>query len=396
MKHTISRRSFVINATSLVLSQLLFGCGNNRERLQILLLEDSIPLQLISDFRQKIDRKKQINFQPKSQLFAILDLLQNWQKAPESNKKMNIFAKIFNKSSKSINLATLGDSWLQPAIQQKLIQPLSVDELKNWSKLPVSWQELVRRNSQGKLAADGKIWGAPYGWGSTVIAYRSDKFKSLDWTPTDWGDLWHPDLRDRISLLDSPREVIGLTLKKLGYSYNTENLATITDLESELLALQKQVKLYSSTTYLQPLILGDTWLAVGWSNDILPIVERYSNIKFIIPRSGTSLWSDVWVQPQSVVANTETEETKEISELISQWIDFCWQSRAAEQISLFTNNSSPIWLGKEPTELPKNLQNNSFLSSQVLFSDKSEFLLPLEAQTQEQYQALWLKMRHFI
>ncbi len=76
MKHRISRRSFVINATVLTLSQLLFGCANNREKLQILLLEDSIPLQLISDFRKKIDREKQISFQQMlSKLFEGFKLL---------------------------------------------------------------------------------------------------------------------------------------------------------------------------------------------------------------------------------------------------------------------------------------------------------------------------------
>ena len=46
--------------------------------------------------------------------------------------------------------------------------------------------------------------------------------------------MWREELRGRISLPDSDREVIGLTLKKLGYSYNTTDLALVSDLESEL------------------------------------------------------------------------------------------------------------------------------------------------------------------
>ena len=158
---------------------------------------------------------------------------------------------------------------------------------------------------------------------------------------TDWQDLWQPELRDRISLLDSPRETMGLTLKKLGYSYNTENLDSVPQLETELLALHQQAKLYSSDHYLEPLILGDTWVAVGWSTDILPLLKRYQNIEFVIPQSGTSLWADIWVKP-SASPTLSANDNESIPMLAEQWIDYCWKPQAAKQISLFTDGISPI------------------------------------------------------
>ena len=50
------------------------------------------------------------------------------------------------------------------------------------------------------------------------ITRLKNKFEELGWKPKDWSDLWRTELRDRISLLDQPREVIGLTLKKMGFS----------------------------------------------------------------------------------------------------------------------------------------------------------------------------------
>ncbi len=398
MKHKIGRRFFLTNVLILALTQLLSGCGNSVNSLKILLLEDSIPAQLIVDFRKTIGKGKNIDFEVKTQLLKIWDLLKKWQKSPDSMEETNFISKLLGKSTnKSINLATLGDSWLQTAITQKVIQPFTIEGLDGWEKLPVSWQQLVKRNSQGELDANGQIWGAPYRWGSVVIAYRSDKLASLGWTPTDWEDLWREDIRDRLSLLDSPREIIGLTLKKLGYSYNTKDLISVSNLESELLALHRQAKLYSSDRYLQPLILGDTWIAVGWSTDIIPIAKRRSYIKFAIPKSGTSLWADLWVKPQLPAALTTNGETGEnnndLPQLIKEWISFCWKSKAAQQISLFTSGASPMLWNTKPEELPKNLQKNRFLSSEALVAEKSEFLLPLDAKTQEQYESLWLKIR---
>ena len=392
MNHQLSRRIFLKTSTALALSQMLLGCNNGIPAIQVLFLENSIPLQLIKDFHNTYEGNK-IDFEPQTQIAQIFNRLEKLQMRKNLVKETESFTdKLFNKSVISPSLTSLGDVWLTSAINQNTIQPLSLKNLDLWQKLPESWQKLARRNSQGKLAEDGEIYGAPYRWGSTVIAYRSEKIDKLNLQLKDWQDLWQPELRDRISLLDSPRETIGLTLKKLGYSYNTENLNSVVGLETELLELQGQVKLYSSDHYLEPLVLGDTWVAVGWSTDILPLLKRYPDIKFIIPESGTSLWADIWVEPAKS-PELSLAEDESIANIVEQWIDYCWKPQAAKQISLFTAGISPILPTLEPEEIPKDLRDNIFLNSKVLNSDRSEFLLPLERETEQQYRDLWLKIR---
>ncbi len=392
----VSRRSFLISAATIATAQLIFGCSEPQETLKVLLLEGSIPPQLLRDFRRTLNSGTKLNFQPETQLKELFNLLQNWQKQAENHPIQEKWLTQLSgsNSGRVANLITLGDYWLETAIQQQLIQPLELTKLDAWSRLPSRWQQLVRRNRQGELDENGLVWGAPYRWGSTVIVYRRDRLRDLGWIPTDWSDLWREELRDRISLLDQPREVIGLTLKKLGRSYNTRNLAEVPNLKKELLALQQQVKFYSSDNYLQPLLLGDIWLALGWSTDILPATKRYSNLKAVVPQSGTSLWTDLWVQPRSAMTETFDDVANNISSLAKQWINFCWQPRAANQISLFTNGTSPVLVSMNRTEYAGDLQNNVFLESTLQHLDKSEFLLPLPPQSWQQYRSLWLEMRH--
>ncbi|MBE9166587.1 extracellular solute-binding protein [Pleurocapsales cyanobacterium LEGE 06147] len=396
----VSRRSFLISAVTIATAQLIFGCSEPQETLKVLLLEGSIPPQLLRDFRRTLNSGTKLNFQPETQLKQIFNLLQNWQKQAENDPiQEKWLTQLSGGNSGGIaNLMTLGDYWLATAIQQQLIQPLDLTKLDAWSRLPLRWQRLVKRNRQGELDENGLVWGAPYRWGSTIIVYRRDRFRDLGWMPTDWSDLWREELRDRISLLDQPREVIGLTLKKLGYSYNTSDLAEVPNLKNELLALQQQVKFYSSDNYLQPLLIGDTWLAVGWSTDILPATKHYSNLKAVVPQSGTSLWADLWVQPRLVMAATFDNDNvvDNSSSLAKQWINFCWQPRAANQISLFTNGTSPILVSMNRSEYVRDLQNNVFLESMLQNLDKSEFLFPLPPQTWQQYQSLWEEMRHYL
>ncbi len=386
----IGRRSFLVSAATLTLAQLLSSCSNVPQGFNVTLLQGSIPPQLIGDFLKSISKKQQVKFKPQTQLAEIFKLLSNSSLAESSS---NIFTNLFpqnrQKSPKKPDLLTLGDYWLESAINQRLLQPLDTNQLNNWNSLPLIWQQLVKRDSQGKPSNNGKIYGAPYRWGNTVIVYRKDKFKSLDWTPQDWNDLWREELRDRISLLDNYREIIGLTLKTLGHSYNTKSLASIRDLETKLIKLNQQVKFYSSDKYLQPLILGDTWLAVGWSSDILPLIKRYSNLAVVVPQSGTSLWADIWVKPVPI---SETD-TSSNSALSAAWIDFCWELKAAKQISLFTDAISPIWTKEESINLTKNSQNRDFISATLDTLAQSEFISPLNSQTTQQYLSLWQKIR---
>ena len=393
MNYQLSRRHFLSYGAAIALSQLLGGCSRGQAISQILFLEDSIPPQLIREFRKLLTENIKIEFKPQTHIPQIFDLLFSLQhhKKPDSGFKKAV-DNIFNKSKVYPNLITLGDVWLSTAIKQNLIQPLSPKSLANWQNLPEYWQKLVRRNAQGDITNNGAVYGAPYRWGCTVIAYRRDKLEPLNVEIKDWQDLLQTELRDRISLLDSPREVIGLVLKNLGRSYNTENLAAVPKLENELLAFHEQTKLYSSDHYLEPLILGDTWAAVAWSTDILPLLKRYPEIKFVIPQSGTSLWADLWIKPKFPDALSAADQ-EDKSTVVEKWIDYCWQPKTAIKISAFTAGVSPILATLTPEEIPQNLQDNILVNSEILKSDKSEFLLPLKAETAKQYRDLWLKIR---
>ncbi|MDR9404273.1 MAG: extracellular solute-binding protein, partial [Halothece sp. Uz-M2-17] len=366
----LNRRQVLLMALLTAIAPTLESCSSSNNSLSVRVLKDSIPPQLLGNFKKELLENRQVDIKPIAQLKTLYELLENLSQA---------------ESQKIPNLVTLGDIWLEKAIQKQLIQPLDITSVSNWNQLSAFWQNFLRRNEQGHLDPQGKIWGAPYRWGSTVIAYRADKLQAAGYDPlTDWKDLWREELRHRISLLNQPREVIGLTLKKLGASYNTENLDQIPNLKQELAALNQQVKFYSSQAYLQPLVLEDTWVAVGWSSDVLQLQRRYPDIKVIIPASGTALWADLWVQP---IKNPDLSET------MLKWINYCWEVDAATEIGLFTNASSPILLNQNPQQLPQTLKQDALRVPSPELIGKSEFLFPLSPQTQNQYQQFWQEMR---
>jgi putative spermidine/putrescine transport system substrate-binding protein len=386
----IKRRSLLAGAGALVLGQLLAGCNSRgNAALRVRLLDGSVPVQLLRAFQRDLEQQPALDFL----LSDLYDLLQTWSPAIAESARPGWRERLpFGGSNRQpanvADLVTLGDYWLAPAIRQELIQPLQLENLPEWEKLPIRWQELVRRDEQGRLDPEGELWAAPYRWGSAVIAYRVEEFEELGWTPTDWQDLWRPELKGHLSLLDSPRAVIGVTSKKLGQSFNPTDLGEA--LQAELQALYQQVKFYSSDSYLQPLMLGDTWVALGWSTDVLPVVERDRRIAAIVPESGTILTADTWVRPAAArsVASTDSELT-----LVEQWINFCWQRQNAISLSLLGSAASPVLTALNRSELPDPIQQNSVLLPTAEILEQSEFLEPLSEEAIAQYRRLWTEVR---
>jgi putative spermidine/putrescine transport system substrate-binding protein len=388
----LTRRSLLFGTSALALSQVLLGCSSGNTGIKIRLLENSVPPQLLKEFQRQIGKNSDFSFLQSPQIADMFELLKSWQRPNAPEKPGFPIPFTGAKVTPLVDLVTLGDYWLAPAIQQSLIEPLAVEDIPEWQQLPDLWKQLVRRDDrQGQLSQTGQIWAAPYRWGTLMMIYRPEKFKPLGWVPTDWSDLWRSALQGRISVLDSPRAVIGLTLKKLGKSVNLNDLQTVANLADELQSLQQQVKFYSSDAYLQPLILEDTWLAVGWSHEILPLLEREHALAGVVPQAGTMLTADVWVRPAT--APTANVGSGDRLTLLKQWMGFCWQPQIAAQLSLLSTAASPLFTGKEPSQIPESLRQKTLLIPPIDIQQRSEFLLPLTTSTLEQYRQFWTTLR---
>lgn len=379
----LSRRTVLTGIASWATSQLLLGCNSaTQPPLKVQFLQGSIPSQLLNQFHhqlQQANRDTSVSLLPVGQLQTLFSRLQGWQTGNPANQVnwVDWIPLIGDRANKERpDLVTLGHYWLDKAIAQQVIQSLDTSALKQWPSLESRWQQLVTRN--------GQVWAAPYRWGTTMIAYRRDIFQQRRLPPiSDWADLWRSDLRGQISLPDQAREVIGLTLKKLGHSYNTDNLKAVEALDANLRSLHANLKFYSSTNYLQPLRLGDTWVAVGWSSDLMPLVEQNNQIALVVPRSGTALWADLWVRPSRNDAQSNA--------VAHAWIDFCWQLEAARTISLLTAAVSPALDLQQAGQEVMRAKPDLAIPSSTLAA--SEFIQPLTRTVEEEYQDLWQRVR---
>jgi putative spermidine/putrescine transport system substrate-binding protein len=357
----MDRRKFLVLSGAAIAS--IGGCQwsnpfDQRDRLRIVGLLGAIPSKVINQFESASQQK--LEFKAENLPSKLWQELQNYPNAAKD---------------KVPHLTSLGDSWLDQAIAQSLIQPISpnlLEKIPQWLKLSPLWKQSVTRNNQ--------VWGIPYRWGATAIAYRRDKLK---FEITQWSDLWRPELKLKLSLPDDAREVIGLVLKKMGQSYQSENFGESKDvlatLTQELKSLNSQVLTYSSDNYLQALLTDDTFAAVGWTSDMYKAQKQNPSLKVAIPSDGTALWSDLWVMPKGEIAIAAAE-----------WMNFCLTPAIAAQITSLTDAVST---SSELDQVPASVKADpiKFFSPDILA--KSELISPLSPSTLTQYKDLWTKLR---
>jgi len=379
---------------------------------RILALQGSVPSNWLPEFRKTQYKSSRVHVSQKPELVDIYNELQKRKAMQE--KMLAGAAKGKGKASDNFDVCTLGDSWLTPAISKGLLSPMTSPEyLELFRTLPVQMQQLARRDKQGQLSSNGSVWGLPYRWGSTLFAYRVDKLQQRKiLPPADWADLWRPEFKGRIAMVDSPREVVGAALKACGLTYNTPDIAAagcMPDVSDRLQALMQQVKFFSNTEMLKALAAGEVFVVVGWSPELLSAAMKSTNVGIVMPASGTSLWADLWTLPANL--------TNRPSPLASQWIEFTLKERRMQKSRGLRGGASPLMLpsiSSKPQakgakcqvktasvesdyldyntamsrrkERDRDLVNGLMPSTEILAA--SEFLLPLSNTANAQYRQL--------
>ena len=218
----------------------------------------------------------------------------------------------------------------------------------------------------------------PVSWGTTGLLYNS---KTLNPAPEDWSYLWEnrKQLSNRITLLNDIREVIGATLKMLGYSYNSTDENQLQEAYAKLMALKPNIASFTSDAWRPQILSGDLLLAMCYSADANEIMQENEDLQYVLPKSGSSLWMDTVAIPKTA-PNLEGAYA---------WINFMLQPDVAAQIcerlSFATPNKAAF------NELPPELQNNPSLFPAESALELCEGIAPIGEFTTV-YDSYWTKL----
>lgn len=144
---------------------------------------------------------------------------------------------------------------------------------------------------------EGNQYSVPYFWGTLGIIYN-DKFVKEE-NMQHWNDLWRPELKNNVMLIDGAREVIGLALNSEGYSLNSKNDAELTQISEKLTSLTNNVKAIVADEIKMYMINEESAVAVSFSGEASEMLDNNEHLHYVIPEEGSNLWFDNIVIPKT-------------------------------------------------------------------------------------------------
>ena len=190
------------------------------------------------------------------------------------------------------------DYMIDKMLKNDLLAEINFDNIPNITNIGetyMSWSEEFD---------PGNRYSVPYCWGTVGILYN----KTMVDDPVDsWDILWNEKYKDNILMQDSVRDALMVTLKKLGYSMNTESEEELAEATQLLIDQKPLVQAYVIDQVRDKMIGDEAALGVIYSGEAIYTQRENENLEYVIPKEGTNLWIDSWVIPK----NAQNKENAE-------------------------------------------------------------------------------------
>ena len=247
------------------------------------------------------------------------------------------------------------DYMVQKMIHENMLEKIDTSKLKYYNEIDSKFKN---------LAYDPKNeYSVPYTWGTVGIMYNKKMVKE----PVDsWNILWDPKYKDNVIMVDSPRDAIGIALKKLGYSLNSTNPEQLKEARDQLIKQKNSgmIRAYMVDEVKDAMASGEAALSVAWSGDAVTMMDMNPDLGFALPKEGSNKWFDAICIPKNA-PNIENAY---------KFIDFlCEPENAAinaEYIGYSTPNKGALKiLPNEITENPVVYPADDKLKNFEVFTD---------------------------
>jgi len=156
----------------------------------------------------------------------------------------------------------------------------------------------------------GSEYSLPYMWGSVGFTFNVDMVKErlpeADMQSMDL--LFKPENAAKladcgISVLDSPTDIMLMTLRYLGLDGDTTNIADYDKVIEAFAPIREYILTFDNTNYLNAIPNGELCVINSWSGDYAVAKARAAeagldlNLAYFVPKTGAPAWLDVMAIP---------------------------------------------------------------------------------------------------
>lgn len=189
----------------------------------------------------------------------------------------------------------------------------------------------------------GNQYSIPYFWGTLGIVYNE---KMVDKAPEHWNDLWRPEYKNSIMIIDGAREVMGIGLNSDGHSLNSKDANQLQEAVDKLYTLTPNIKAIVADEMKGYMIQNNAAIGVTFSGEASQMLEANEDLRYVVPTEASNLWFDNIVIPKTV-------KNKKAA---YQFINFMLRPENAYKNALYVGYATPNLPAK--AMLPKETQED--------------------------------------
>jgi spermidine/putrescine transport system substrate-binding protein len=258
---------------------------------------------------------------------------------------------------------------VQPMREYGLLQPLRHEWLPGINNLDPRFRS--------PWWDPGVQWAIPYMWFSTGIIYN----RQLHPPPTAWADLWNPRLKNRLTMLDDPEDMIGACLKKLSLPFSSTDPGDLRCAEQEAIRQKPLLLAYLNAEVRDQLVSGDVLAAQLWSTTAQQAIDATPNLAFVYPQEGFPFYCDC------AVILRESSRTR----LAHQFLDYLLRPKVSADIATYTRTATAN--GAAHALLPPDTRDNPTLYPPEDIFRRGEWPLTLPAAAQKLRDRIWTEIK---
>lgn len=171
----------------------------------------------------------------------------------------------------------------------------------------------------------------PWQSGVAGIAYNIEatgrELRSVD-------DLFDPALRGRVGFLTEMRDTMGLLMLADGQDVTRPSWAAAqrSFARLEQARQQGQIRAFTGNDYQADLLAGNFAACMAWSGDVAQLIVEQPRLRFLIPESGSILWTDVMVMPKGARHRQS----------VAQWLNWIYDPVNAARIAASVQYITPV------------------------------------------------------
>lgn len=274
------------------------------------------------------------------------------------------------RSGEVFDVVIMESRFIPVLVSEQLVAEIDAHNLPNFKNISANFRNLV-------YDPDNR-YSIPYNWGTTGLVYRSDL---VDAPVTRWADLWDPRYSGKIGIWSGvPRDVIGFTLKSLGYSANSEDPAELEEASDRLMEIRPHVIFledFDLADSSEIMASGQAVISMAYAVDAILGREKNANVVHVLPGEGALMWNDTFVIPSS-------SPNKATAEL---FLNFLLRPEISAQ--LINEHYFPMANELAEPLIDPEIRNDSVIYPANADLKNAELILPLSTEGQRLYDELW-------